>query len=125
MPECPTIYSFNGRSPPLRSLSPKPPPMVFEAKPSHHASLSARRGEGDHPGGKVQCANGTVMTLDDARIAWLGWLNSQKRCSPHTLEAYAHAFRGYVGHLGGLAGGGSVRWLIFNTLPNTSWRCWS
>ena len=39
------------------------------------------------------------MTLDDARMAWLGWLNNQKRCSPHTLTAYGHAFRGYIAHL--------------------------
>ena len=39
------------------------------------------------------------MTLDDARMAWLGWLKSQKRCSPHTLTAYVHAFRGYEGYL--------------------------
>lgn len=41
------------------------------------------------------------MTLDDARVAWLGWLKSQKRCSPRTLEAYAHAFRYYAAHLQG------------------------
>ncbi|MBW8880365.1 MAG: tyrosine recombinase XerC [Asticcacaulis sp.] len=45
------------------------------------------------------------MTLDDARTAWLGWLKSQKRCSPRTLEAYAHAFRYYEAHLRGLNGG--------------------
>ncbi|ESQ74844.1 tyrosine recombinase XerC [Asticcacaulis sp. AC402] len=33
-------------------------------------------------------------------MAWLGWLNNQKRCSPHTLAAYGHAFRGYVSYLG-------------------------
>lgn len=39
------------------------------------------------------------MTLDDARMAWFGWLKSQKRCSAHTLEAYGHAFRYYIDHL--------------------------
>ncbi len=40
-----------------------------------------------------------AMTLDDACIAWLDWLKSQRRCSSRTLEAYAHAFRGYTDHL--------------------------
>lgn len=39
------------------------------------------------------------MTLDDARTAWFSWLHGQKRCSPHTLAAYGHAFRGYVDYL--------------------------
>ncbi len=39
------------------------------------------------------------MTLDDARMAWLGWLKSQRRCSLRTLEAYGHAFRYYTDHL--------------------------
>ena len=38
------------------------------------------------------------MKLDDARLAWLGWLKS-RRCSPRTLEAYGHAFRGYGNYL--------------------------
>ena len=40
------------------------------------------------------------MTLFDVQIAWVSWLKDQKRCSPHTLEAYAHALRGYLDHLG-------------------------
>ncbi|MGN6365923.1 tyrosine recombinase XerC [Asticcacaulis taihuensis] len=40
------------------------------------------------------------MTLFDVQIAWVNWLKDQKRCSAHTLEAYAHALRGYVDHLG-------------------------
>ncbi|CAM3322909.1 tyrosine recombinase XerC [Asticcacaulis taihuensis] len=40
------------------------------------------------------------MTLFDAQIAWVNWLKDQKRCSAHTLEAYAHALRGYLDHLG-------------------------
>ncbi|MGZ3304670.1 MAG: tyrosine recombinase XerC [Asticcacaulis sp.] len=39
------------------------------------------------------------LRLDDAISAWLGWLKGQKRCSPHTVEAYAHALRGYIGYL--------------------------
>ena len=39
------------------------------------------------------------MTLFDAQLAWLGWLINQKRCSPRTVEAYAHALRYYVDHL--------------------------
>ncbi len=38
-------------------------------------------------------------TLKDARIRWLSWLGDQKHCSPRTLEAYAHALRGYTDHL--------------------------
>ena len=41
------------------------------------------------------------MNLADAQLAWLSWLKNQKRCSPRTLEAYAHAFRYYVDHLRG------------------------
>ena len=40
------------------------------------------------------------LTLFDAQLAWIGWLKDQKRCSPHTLEAYPHALRGYIEHLG-------------------------
>ena len=40
-----------------------------------------------------------VLFLFDAQIAWIGWLKDQKRCSPHTLEAYAHALRGYIDYL--------------------------
>jgi integrase/recombinase XerC len=40
------------------------------------------------------------LTLFDVQIAWVSWLKDQKRCSPHTLEAYAHALRGYLDHLG-------------------------
>ncbi|MGN6210368.1 tyrosine recombinase XerC [Asticcacaulis sp.] len=40
------------------------------------------------------------MTLFDAQIAWVNWLKDQKRCSAHTLEAYGHALRGYLDHLG-------------------------
>ncbi len=39
------------------------------------------------------------MTLDDATHAWLDWLKGQKRCSPRTVEAYAHAMRYYTGYL--------------------------
>jgi integrase/recombinase XerC len=39
------------------------------------------------------------LTLFDAQIAWVSWLKDQKRCSAHTLEAYAHALRGYLDHL--------------------------
>ena len=39
------------------------------------------------------------MTLDDATHAWLGWLKGQKRCSPRTVEAYAHALRYYTAYL--------------------------
>jgi integrase/recombinase XerC len=39
------------------------------------------------------------LTLFDAQIAWVNWLKDQKRCSAHTLEAYAHALRGYLDHL--------------------------
>jgi len=41
-----------------------------------------------------------MISLFDAQIAWTGWLKDQKRCSPHTLGAYAHALRGYLDHLG-------------------------
>jgi integrase/recombinase XerC len=41
-----------------------------------------------------------MISLFDAQIAWTGWLKDQKRCSPRTLEAYAHALRGYLDHLG-------------------------
>jgi len=41
-----------------------------------------------------------MISLLDAQIAWTGWLKDQKRCSPRTLEAYAHALRGYFDHLG-------------------------
>ncbi len=41
------------------------------------------------------------MLLDDAKVAWLGWLKGQKRCSPRTVEAYGHAFRYYAEHLKG------------------------
>ncbi|HTM80541.1 tyrosine recombinase XerC [Asticcacaulis sp.] len=40
------------------------------------------------------------MSLSDAQIAWISWLKDQKRCSPRTLEAYAHALRYYLDHLG-------------------------
>lgn len=39
------------------------------------------------------------MTLDDAVLAWLDWLKGQKRCSPRTVEAYAHALRYYTAYL--------------------------
>lgn len=45
------------------------------------------------------------MTLADAQLAWISWLKNQKRCSPRTLEAYAHAFRYYVDHLRGSVSG--------------------
>ena len=41
------------------------------------------------------------MTLGDAQLAWLSWLKNQKRCSPRTLEAYAHAIRYYIAYLAG------------------------
>ena len=44
-------------------------------------------------------ASDTTMTLDDATHAWLDWLKGQKRCSPRTVEAYAHAMRYYTGYL--------------------------
>ena len=40
------------------------------------------------------------LALFDAQIAWISWLKDQKRCSPRTLEAYAHALRYYLDHLG-------------------------
>ncbi len=42
-----------------------------------------------------------MISLFDAQIAWISWLKDQKRCSPRTLEAYAHALRVYLDHLGG------------------------
>jgi integrase/recombinase XerC len=42
---------------------------------------------------------GLFVTLDDAIFAWLDWLKGQKRCSPRTVEAYAHALRYYTGYL--------------------------
>ncbi len=39
------------------------------------------------------------MTLDVAVRAWLDWLTGQRRCSPRTVEAYAHALRYYTGYL--------------------------
>ncbi|MFT4090327.1 MAG: tyrosine recombinase XerC [Asticcacaulis sp.] len=44
------------------------------------------------------------MTIDDARLQWLSYLKSQKRCSPRTLEAYGHAFGFYIGWLRGHLG---------------------
>ncbi|MEM9966071.1 MAG: tyrosine recombinase XerC [Asticcacaulis sp.] len=44
------------------------------------------------------------MTIDDARLQWLNYLKSQKRCSPKTLEAYGHAFGFYIGWLRGQLG---------------------
>ena len=41
------------------------------------------------------------MLLDDAKVAWLGWLKAQRRCSPRTVAAYAHAFRYYTDYLKG------------------------
>jgi integrase/recombinase XerC len=41
-----------------------------------------------------------TISLFDAQIAWISWLRDQKRCSPHTLDAYAHALRYYLDHLG-------------------------
>jgi integrase/recombinase XerC len=43
-----------------------------------------------------------MISLFDAQIAWISWLKDQKRCSPHTLDAYAHALRYYLDHLSGL-----------------------
>ena len=40
-----------------------------------------------------------TISLFDAQIAWTGWLKDQKRCSPRTLDAYAHALRYYLDHL--------------------------
>ncbi len=42
-----------------------------------------------------------TISLFDAQIAWVSWLKNQKRCSPRTLEAYAHALRYYLDHLSG------------------------
>lgn len=46
-----------------------------------------------------------MTSLFDAQIAWTGWLKDQKRCSPHTLEAYTHALRYYLDHLGASVSG--------------------
>lgn len=46
-----------------------------------------------------------MMAVSDARLAWLDTLKNQRRCSAHTLEAYAHAFRGYIDHLSRSVGG--------------------
>jgi len=43
--------------------------------------------------------------LDDMGRAWLDSLKA-RRFSPRTLEAYAHAFRGYCAHLAGTVSGG-------------------
>ncbi len=40
-----------------------------------------------------------MTDLSDAQFQWLTWLKSQRRCSPRTVEAYAHAFRYYIAHL--------------------------
>ncbi|ESQ85777.1 tyrosine recombinase XerC [Asticcacaulis sp. AC466] len=40
-----------------------------------------------------------MISLFDAQIAWVSWLKDQKRCSPRTLDAYAHALRYYFDHL--------------------------
>lgn len=41
---------------------------------------------------------------EDAGRAWLDSLKA-RRFSPRTLEAYGHAFRGYVAYLGGTVSG--------------------
>lgn len=40
-----------------------------------------------------------MTDLSDAQHQWLDWLKGQRRCSPRTVEAYAHAFRYYIAHL--------------------------
>jgi integrase/recombinase XerC len=37
--------------------------------------------------------------LSDVQFQWLDWLKGQRRCSPRTIEAYAHALRYYLAHL--------------------------
>jgi integrase/recombinase XerC len=34
-----------------------------------------------------------MPSTDDVRLRWLSYLRDQRRCSPRTLESYAHAFR--------------------------------
>ena len=41
-----------------------------------------------------------MITLIDAQTQWFAWLKGQRRCSPRTLEAYSHALRGYIAHIG-------------------------
>lgn len=40
-----------------------------------------------------------MPTIDDVRLSWLSYLRDQRRCSPRTLEAYAHAFRLFCDHV--------------------------
>ncbi len=40
-----------------------------------------------------------MTDLSDAQFRWLDWLKGQRRCSPRTIEAYAHALRYYLAHL--------------------------
>ncbi len=40
-----------------------------------------------------------TTALADVQRNWLDWLKGQRRCSAHTIEAYAHALRLYIAHL--------------------------
>jgi integrase/recombinase XerC len=46
-----------------------------------------------------------AQDLRDAIAAWLSWLSDERRCSPHTIAAYARTLAGYLdfltGHIGG------------------------
>ncbi len=53
----------------------------------------------------AQGGNVAAMTLNNAQTAWLNWLIHPKRCSPRTIEAYAHALRYYFEHLAGSVSG--------------------
>jgi site-specific recombinase XerD len=39
------------------------------------------------------------MTGDQARAAWLAWLEAERRASPHTLEAYGADSAEFLGFL--------------------------
>src|ERR1700710_1473221 len=45
-----------------------------------------------------------AMTGDAARVAFLGWLEQERRAAANTVEAYGHALAGFLGFLTGHLG---------------------
>ncbi len=68
-------------------------------------------------------ANTKIRELGAAVAAWRGWLDEERCCSPHTLEAYANDFSGFIAFLREYEGSEPTL-VMLEALPLRAFRAW-